>query len=276
MKLGISSLSHIIFSGKNHPDTNLNSLLIQATRSCLEFCETHQLEVCELIIDPVTTFIEENKQEFIDVCKEFSIRKQVHAALIDVSLCSFNQKISEATLKTFKNNLEIASSISAKTITIHPGVSNIPISAFKHKNLEILENQLINLLEYTKSSNVKLCLENMSEDTGICRNEEELLSIYQNVNNSNLFFTYDTSHLWMSDQDHSQFLNRLHHHIKNVHIADNIDKKKDQHPTIGTGNVPFPEIIETLQHFDYSESLVIELLDITGLEKSINYVKEIL
>jgi sugar phosphate isomerase/epimerase len=276
MKLGISSLSHIILTAKDYPSTDLHSLLLQATRSCLEFCESHQLEVCELIIDPITTFLNENRKEFIEVCKEYSIQKQVHAALIDVSLCSFNQEISEATLNTFKNNIEIASSFNAKTITIHPGVSKIPITAFKQKNLEILAIQIIRLLGWAKNSKVKICLENMSKDTGMCRNEKELLEIYQNVNDPDFYFTYDTSHLWMSDGDHHDFLHTLFPYIKNVHIADNIDKKRDQHPPIGAGNVPFPKIIEELKSLNYNESLIIELLDVSGLEKSIDYVTKLL
>ena len=276
MKLGISSLSHIIFTAKDYPNTDLNSLLLQATRSCLEFCESHQLEVCELKIDPITTFLQKNRQEFIDLCNEFSIQKQIHAALIDVSLCSFNQEISEATVRTFKNNIEIASSIKANIITIHPGVSKIPIRAFKQKNLEILETQIARLLKWARDSKVKICLENMSKDTGLCRNEKELFEIYQNINDPNLFFTYDTSHLWMCEGNYHDFLQILHPYIKNVHIADNIDKQKDQHPTIGAGNVPFLKIVDDLKSFNYNESLVIELLDISGLEESLEYIKALL
>ena len=78
----------------------------------------------------------------------------------------------------------------------------------------------------------------------------------------------------MNSCDHSTFIKLLHPYIGNVHIADNLDRKKDQHPSIGTGNVPFPEILETLKKHNYSNSLVIELIDVNGLEKSIEYIRD--
>ena len=116
----------------------------------------------------------------------------------------------------------------------------------------------------------------MDPNAGLCRNEKELLLLHQNVDNPDLWFTYDTSHLWMNSPKYTRFIDKLHPYIGNVHIADNLDKKYDQHPTIGTGNVPFPEILDVLRMNNYSDSLIIELMDASGLEKSIQYVKKIL
>ena len=80
----------------------------------------------------------------------------------------------------------------------------------------------------------------------------------------------------MSDGDHYEFLHTLYPYIKNVHIADNLDKERDEHPPIGVGNVPFPKIIEDLKLLNYNESLIIELLDVSGLEKSIDYITKLL
>ena len=148
----------------------------------------------------------EKKNEFIEVCKEFTLPKQIHAALIDVSLCSNNQKISDATLKTFKNNVDIAKALNAKTITIHPGVASIPIPILKANNYSTLLHQLKELLAYSKGMGVKICLENMDPKAGICRNEQELLKLHQDIENPDLWFTYDTSHLWMNSCKFSNFI----------------------------------------------------------------------
>ena len=275
MKLGISSLSHIISISSRFQGNSLHEILIEATRTCLEFSETHQLDVCELVIDPVTTLEIEKKNEFIEVCKEFSLPKQIHAALIDVSLCSNNQEISDATLNTFKNNIDIAKALDAGTITIHPGVANIPLPVLKANNYLTLLRQLKELLAYSKGMGIKICLENMDPKAGLCRNDQELLKLYQDIGDPDLWFTYDTSHLWMNSCEYSNFIETLHPYFGNVHIADNADKKFDQHPCIGTGNVPFPEIW-TLKSYNYSNSLIIELMDISGMEKSIEYLRKIL
>ena len=276
MKLGISSLSHIITTSWHFQGKNLHKLLIEATRTCLEFSEVHQLDVCELVIDPDTTLELEKKNEFIEVCKEFALPKQIHAALIDVSLCSNNPKISEGTLDTFKNNVDIANALGARTITIHPGVANIPIPVLKGNNYSTLLHQLKELLAYSKGMGVKICLENMDPKAGLCRNDQELLTLYQDIGDPDLWFTYDTSHLWMNSCEYSQFIDTLHPYIGNVHLADNADKKFDQHPCIGMGNVPFPEILNILRTHNYSNSLVIELMDVKGLKKSIDYIRKIL
>ena len=108
MKIGISSLSHIVSSSNQLTDVKLHDILMHATRLSLEFSEAADIDVCELVIDPMTTFTPDNKQSFVKLCNEFKIQKQVHAALIDVSLCSNNTEISNATLNTYKNNIEIA------------------------------------------------------------------------------------------------------------------------------------------------------------------------
>lgn len=276
MKLGISSLSHIISSGSRFQGKSLHKILIEATRTCLEFSEALQLDVCELVIDPVTTLETEKKTEFIEVCKEFAIPIQIHAALIDVSLCSNNKEISDATLNTFKNNIDIAKALDATAITIHPGVASIPIPVFKANNYSTLLFQLKELLTYSKGMGVKICLENMDPKAGLCRNAHELLKLNQDIGDPNLWFTYDTSHLWMNSCEYSNFIETLHLYFGNVHLADNVDKKFDKHPCIGLGNVPFPEILDSLRNHNYSNSLVIELMDVSGLEKSVEYVRKIL
>ncbi len=276
MKLGISSLSHIISTSSTFQGKSLHNILLEATRACLEFSETQQLDVCELVIDPVTTLESTNMDQFIEACKEFAIPKQIHAALIDVSLCSNNPMISDATLHTFKNNVDLANALDAKTITIHPGVANIPIPVMQENNYLTLLHQLKKLLMYSKGKGVKICLENMDPKAGLCRNDQELYKLYQDIKDPTLWFTYDTSHLWMNSYEYSRFIDTLQPYIGNVHIADNADKKVDQHPCIGSGNVPFPEILDLLKTHKYSESLVIELMDISGLEKSIEYIQKIL
>jgi sugar phosphate isomerase/epimerase len=276
MKIGISSLAHIVSSSNQLNESKLHEILMHGTRTCMEFSEKNDLDVCEILIDPMTTFSSENKDSFIKLCNEYHIQKQVHAALLDVSLCSNNSEISKSTLKTFKNNLDIAKEIKASTITIHPGISSIPISAIKKHNYLTLIRQLKILLDYSKEMDVKICVENMDPGAGICRSFEEMSKLYQDVSNSLLYFTYDTSHLWMNSTNFSKFIQELHPHIKNVHIADNIDKKFDQHPTIGSGNIPFPAILQELKAHDYDNSLIIEILDIRGLNKSIEYVREYL
>jgi len=51
MKLGISFLSHLIGVIMQSQNPDIHKILLQATRSCLQFSETHQLEACELILE---------------------------------------------------------------------------------------------------------------------------------------------------------------------------------------------------------------------------------
>ncbi|MHA1488130.1 MAG: sugar phosphate isomerase/epimerase family protein [Promethearchaeota archaeon] len=275
MKLGISSLGHLVSIALKAKYKNFNELLMQSAEECLKYSEKKGLKVCEIIIDPPMIIKTENRKRFIDLCNSYSIEKQIHSNFVDVSLCSFNPWISKGTLDSYIENAKICEEIGAKIMTIHPGVSNLPVPSLKEGNTKILIKRVNELLDAVADFDVTICIENMPKETGMLLTQKEMEAFFSAVNRNDLFFTYDTSHLWTNDGDVESLWAKFHKIIKNVHFAENMNKETDTHPQIGVGKVNFQEIINIIKKYEYNGAMIIELLSSTSLRNSIKYINDL-
>ena len=276
MKLGISSLGHLVNHAVKAKFKDLNELLLMATKSALEYSEKKKLKVCEIILDPPKIIDTKHKKEFIELCNTFSIEKQIHGNFIDVSLCSFNDWISNSTVESYIENARICTEVGAKVLTIHPGPVDLPISSLKSQNKKILVNAVNKLLDATEDLGVSICIENMPKVSGFFLNVQEIEEFFRNLNRDDLFFTYDTSHLWTNDGDVSLLWEKFYDIIKNVHIVENTNKDTDNHPQLGIGKVNFKEIFRIIKSYNYSGALIIELFSSTALRNSMSFIKQFL
>ncbi len=276
MKLGISSLGHLVYNAVRQKFTDLNDLLLKATESSLEYCEKKNLKVCEIVLDPPNIIEDERIKDFIELCGTYSIEKQIHANFIDVSLCSFNPWISNATVESYIKNARVCAEIGAKIMTIHPGPVDLPIDSLKKHNTTILINAVIKLLDAAEDLGVNICIENMPKDAGLFLNVNEIEEFFSMLNRDDLFFTYDTSHFWTNDGNVDLLWDKFHKRIKNVHVVENNDKETDKHPQLGLGTVNFEEIFKIIKSHDYSGALIIEVFSSTALRNSINFIKQFL
>lgn len=279
MDLGISSLGYVIDLAlneeKNHP--RLIDLLMDATEQSFLYAERNDINVLEVLIEPPDIFGDENRQLFINLCKEFpKIKKQVHAPFIDMCMCSHNKYVSEAALDVYFESAKISEEINASTMTIHPGVSNYLMQKIQRFNKQILTDAVLKLLDVTKNFNVKLCMENMPKGVNMLQSLDDLSSFFEDIDRQELYFTWDTSHSWTNDLAAADVWQNMGPITKNIHLVDNQDKETDKHPTLGTGKVDFEDIIELLKQNSYQNALIIELSSAEGLDQSIEYVKKIL
>ncbi|MHA1148132.1 MAG: sugar phosphate isomerase/epimerase family protein [Promethearchaeota archaeon] len=278
MQLGISSLGHIIELGltKNERYTSLLDLLLDATETCLKFSEDNNLKICELIIDPPDIFNNQNRRKFVEMCNTFSIKKQIHGPFIDMGLCSHNDKISKASIKSYIETAKIMPDIDASILTIHPGVANFLINSIKNYNLTQLNKALTTLLDRISDLGLTICIENMPNNTNILLNEKEMEVFFSTVNRDDLFFTYDTSHAWTCNTDVQYLWDNLFSIIRNVHLVDNFEKSSDTHPALGTGKIDFTEIFNIIKKYKYDGALIIELSRASDTQRSIEFINQFL
>ncbi|TFF89743.1 MAG: sugar phosphate isomerase/epimerase, partial [Promethearchaeota archaeon] len=217
MELGISSLGHIIESGRTKRDnySDMIDLLIDATEECLKFSEERNFNVCELIIDPPDIFTDDKKKRFIDLCNSFAIKKQVHGPFIDMGMCSHNDKISQASVESYIETAEMCQEIYAQIMVIHPGVANFLINSIKNYNTNQLIKAVNKLLDAVADLDVIVCMENMPKKALMLLKEKEIEEFFSAVNRNDLFLCYDTSHGWTNDLDVSYLWEKLHKIIKN-------------------------------------------------------------
>ncbi len=276
MELGVSSLGHIIDIARIGKFKNLIELQLNATEQCLNFAEKNGIEIVELVIDTPEVFDNKNKQKLIEIVNSYRLKKQIHGPYVDLSLCSYNNRISEASIESYKETAKICYQIDARLMTIHPGYANFMLSSIREINKAQLTRAIHELLDSINNQKLKICLENMPQDAYIMTNSNNIKEIFDTTDRDDLFITYDTSHFYTCDGDVKDLWAKFHRIIRNVHIVDNFSKNSDTHPPLGTGKINFKEIFHIITSYNYDGSFIIELSSAKSLNQSINFINKFL
>ncbi|MFW9821487.1 MAG: sugar phosphate isomerase/epimerase family protein [Candidatus Thorarchaeota archaeon] len=274
MDLGISSLGHIVEYGRSNKYDNILDLFLKATEECLIFAERNNITIVELVLDPPEIIYDENQQRFFDLLSNFSLKTQIHGPFIDLSLCSHNFFISNVSVEIYIKTAKICKEIGADLLTIHPGLVKYPL--FREYNKQQIAHSIHKLLDETAALNVNICLENMPKSNGIMGDEETIKEVFNLIQRSDLYITYDTSHFFTCDGNIIRLWEYFGDIIKNVHIVENFSKTSDTHPPLGTGKINFDEIFEVLGTHQYQGPLIIELSTAKDLPESIDYLHKFL
>lgn len=277
MELGISSMGHIFDCIRSNEFNNLTDILLESIKASLEYAEKNSLDVCELMLEPPEIFSSENQNKIIDICNSFSIKKQIHAPFIDLKMCSYNQLISKASVKSCVESAKICDQIGSEILVIHPG------SVFGGKFFRTICNEKLiesvkNLLNVVAQiyPNVKICIENMPIRTNFFLSVEEIEIFLNKLNRDGIFVTWDTSHSWTCDVNLEVFWEKFHKIIKNIHLADNNNKESDKHPALGAAKVNFREIFDLIKKYNYDNALIVEISSAHDLTSSIEFIKKLL
>jgi len=276
MRLGISALAYIIEIGSTGNYKNLFDLQLKASQACLNFAEKNRIRLVELVLDPPAMFTKENHKQFIDLISSYNLEKQIHAPFIDVNLCSYNDYISNASVKLYIETIKICNTADIKIITIHPGLANILINKTRKFNILKLKQAIQSLLDYSENTNISLCLENMPQYNNIMTENSNIEDVFKIIDRQNLFLCYDTSHFYTCDGDVKKLWSEFHEIIRNVHIVDNFNKTTDTHPPLGTGKINFKEIFGIIKSYNYKGALILELSKAKDLPQSIDFIKKLI
>lgn len=279
MELGISSLGNIIDLAISEKFKSLFDLLFEATEDCLKYAEKYDIKICELILEPPDIFSSDNKKKFIELCNSFSVKKQIHGPFVGACLCSNNPYIAKASVESLIETAKICNQIDTEVLTIHSGSELLgQIKSIGLFNRKRLIESVNNLLDATADLNVKVCIENLPNAYGenILLYLEDIEQFLYDLNRKDIFLTWDTSHSWTCDINLEVLWKKFHNIIKNIHIADNFNKKRDTHPAIGSGKINFHEIFDIIKSYDYNGALIIEILSAKDLSKSLEFVKKFL
>ena len=277
MKLGISSLGHLVDKALRGKAKMMIDLLLTSTEACFKFAEKNNIKDVEVILDPPAIYSSENRKRFINLCNSYSsINKQIHAPFTDLSMCSFNINISRASVKSCIDAAEICEEIGAKVMVVHPGIGHFLINTIREHNKKQLIKAVNELLDATAKFDVMVCIENMPQDAHMLANERDVEEFLTNLNREDIFLTFDTSHAWTCDMNNEVYWEKFHKIVKNVHLADNANKETDLHPALGSGKIDFQKFIEILKKYQYSGRLIIEIITGRALRKSIDHIRQFL
>ncbi len=223
-----------------------------------------KFEVVELALMDV--YLEENKIEKIKKILKNNLTC-IHCPIVDVNLCSPNKGIREESIRQVKKSIDIANRLEANPVNVHFG--RLPAFSASSEELEEIDKKtkqiyfqlgieaLKELVGYSKSKNIDLCVENMPKVyTEFCYSYKEIEKV---LNEIDILFTLDLGHANTVDPNLSfKLINSFSSRLRHLHLHDN-NGKWDQHNKLGAGNISWDKIYKKLKEVGYSKYVIFEL-----------------
>ena len=183
----------------------------------------------------------------------------MHAPVMDLNPSSYNDLVHEATIKETLWSIELARTIGARVVTIHPGKRTAhrrPTDEDRDKFMKYLEIST----KKAKNLGVNLSLENsMPGVQSMCSGPDEMKEVLDRF--PGLFFTFDVVHAYINSPGIAlSFIDELINKMINVHIGAQ-HNGKPQYPAHHEKKMDI--VLHRLHDSGYKGDLTIEIDDKT-------------
>ena len=249
MKIGISTLAL-------YPE-KLENILGRLEELNVDFCEIineypyHQVKSDEL--------------------DSFNIKTTIHAPLSDINLASPNQAIRKASIQQMKRSMDLALSLDAEVVVVHPGQMPILGRDLEEAVLRYNRESLAECAVYAADCGVNMCVENMPRIDGLLF--QDLDELDRLVKDIGAQITLDVGHAHNNFIPTKDMLKSSR--VKHVHLSDN-DGTFDQHHALGSADIDFKSLIDDLQKMNYQGILVVEVKGAADVKPSLSYLQGII
>lgn len=166
---------------------------------------------------------------------------------VDNDLCDGN----ESAIQRFYDAIDYGRQFNVTKYTLHLGST-------KYENY--LDNAVKVMKKLCSYTDAYIMIENMPGSNEVAFNLEEMKYILDNTNMKNCKVIYDTGHGHVSFKDTKkeiEFLKYFKNDLMHMHICDN-DSTRDAHAPIGTGNIEFDKLFESIK--GYNELYCLEII----------------
>ncbi|MCK9536951.1 MAG: sugar phosphate isomerase/epimerase [Bacilli bacterium] len=160
-------------------------------------------------------------------------------------------------LDLMKKGIDYAAQFKTKKLTLHLGY--LPQGMNRQAVRDHIKVVLKDLSQYAKQKHMQLMIENMPGSAELGYGPDEILSLIVNVNLPNLKFILDTGHAHLSGYSPCEYIDTLSQFLLHIHFSDN-NGHGDQHARLGTGNIDFYAIFQSLKKIGYRELHCLEIL----------------
>jgi len=177
----------------------------------------------------------------------------LHAPILDLNPSSYNDGVSDLTLRETLWSLELADDIGAEIMTIHPGNRTVH-RAPTARDLEKFKHYLKTSLQHATELGITLTLENLTPRVwNMCTTTEEIRSVLDEF--EGLMFTFDIMHALANSLDHALSFLELSKRMVNVHVG-SIWKDVHHHP-LHMGSLDYHIIKSCLQSEQHDDAVKI-------------------
>lgn len=235
-------------------------------------------------IENVLEFIDRVNFKYLEIVKEYpyydvthddvasyDINFSIHSPMSDVNIASHIEKIRDVSIGEVERSFKMANELDVNRVVVHPG--SIPTMAYKFtdKILEYNEDSLIKCQRLAEEYGVMMCVENMPLMNGLLySNVDALFDFVDNTLHSGITMDVGHAHNNAFSVEDMFKSDNIHH----IHLSDN-DGSYDMHDALGSHNIDFVNIFNTLNEKKYDDICVIEVKSLSNVYKSIDYLKSI-
>lgn len=178
----------------------------------------------------------------------------IHAPVMDLNSSSYNERVCKATIDESLIAIDLAETLGAKIVTIHPGkrTAKRPVRSVER---EKFKNYLESCIDHAQSKRISLSLENLEPAPwNMCTTPEEMASI---LDEYPIGLTLDISHAVPPESLALSFVDMLSDFLLNVHVSTTCDNVRHLPPSDGS----IDSILIALLDANYSGPLTLELDD---------------
>ena len=246
MKIGASTLAGL--------QENLEDIL--------DFIENLGLEYAEL----VHQFPYENISE--DLLESYNLKYSIHSPFMDVNIASLQEKSRLNAINQIKNSIDLANSIDAECVVVHPGLMPFLARPFEDRVYATANESIIELGNYGKDLGVCVTIENMPTFEGMIY--QDMVELDKFLCENEMFMTLDIGHANHVGYPAEEM---YFDSIKHIHAHDNYGDD-DSHLALAEGSIDLKHIINTIKTKNYDGIYIIEVNDEDSIKKSYEYIKK--
>lgn len=194
----------------------------------------------------------------------------VHAPFFDLNVGARDSQIRRVSLERLIWALEVASTVQAKVVVVHPGYGPWVLGHKIDAWFARAEKYLLKLIEHADSLGIKIAFENIYDS-----DPNDLKALLKIVDHKNAGICLDIGHFNVfSKFPLADWLEVLGDDIIEVHLHDN-DGSADQHLALGDGNIEYGALVDWYKELPGEKRpvLTLELPHRTHVIKSVNILK---
>ncbi|OLS12277.1 MAG: AP endonuclease, family 2 [Promethearchaeota archaeon CR_4] len=275
-RIGLNSFAAFLLEVTEQPNIDLGEIIFSSIKRAILYAKQYDFDYVEVALDHPLLGNAELKVKLRDFIRDEGLAVNVHAPFVDLTICSHDPNIRAASLRSVFLAIDFAKEVRAGAVTFHPGQRIEPIAHVGDFYFTFLVNSLAEIMRSHPNSSVRLCLENMPTDRKIFGTIDEIKRIMGLPGLSNLWLTYDSSHMYTTKQDPNAFWAELHTRIGNVHLVDNRFFDRDPHIPLGQGKVDFKNLARLITQYRYPHDILVELHSLYQCKRGRSYFQNLL
>ena len=241
-----------------------------------------QVELCSDPLHSLPEVWKKSPEEILRLVNRLGIKvTSIHVPVTKVPPNIPYDELRRISTQQTKNTINLASFFGASFVVQHVRLLKNSLDLRQHDILKELTPNLEEAAKYATTKEIKLALENVP--TSFVRmlgaNAKELMNVVNLLPPETIGICLDITHCVASGYSPLDALNTINiHRLISIHASDNFSNQLiDQHLPIGSGDIPWEKLFDTLESLKFQGSVVIEVAEGEEegktLKDSLNYLQ---